>query len=92
MRIRYTRAARADLIGIQDYIAQRNPRAAFRVADRIRSRIDDLARFPQSGRGVGHSGQREIIVVGTPYVVVYRITQSTVEVLSIVHGHRKRPL
>ena len=49
MKIRWTRPARDDLIRIQDYIAQDNPRAAFRVVETIRKRTGKLVEHPRSG-------------------------------------------
>jgi toxin ParE1/3/4 len=50
MKVRWTRPARDDLIRIQDYIAQDNPRAAFRVVETIRERTGKLVEHPRSGR------------------------------------------
>ena len=50
MKVRYSREAIADLIGIADYIREHNPRAAEAVEKRIQASIDQLETFPLIGR------------------------------------------
>lgn len=47
-----------------------------------------LADNPLAGRRGRALGTRELVVAGTPYIVVYR-TREVVEVLAVVHGARK---
>ena len=46
MRVRYSKGAIADLIGIADYIREHNPRAAEAVEKRIRRQSTSSRRFP----------------------------------------------
>lgn len=91
MKVRYTQAARRDLIAVQDYVARRDPGIAFELATKIRLSIDRLGTFPELGRPSGPAGRRQLVVAGTAYIVVYRLAGSSVEVLSIVHGRQRRP-
>jgi len=93
MKIRWTRLASLDLQRLQDYIAQDNPHAAFRIARLIRERTERLADHPYSGRTGRVHGTRELIVSGTPYVVAYRIVaaEDSVDVLAVIHSARKWP-
>jgi plasmid stabilization system protein ParE len=56
MKVRYSREAIADLIGIADYIREHNPRAAEAVEKRIRASIDQLETFPLIGRPTDDPG------------------------------------
>jgi toxin ParE1/3/4 len=51
MRIRYAASAKQDLSDIQDYIAQDDQAAAYRLAQRVKSQISRLAQHPYLGRG-----------------------------------------
>lgn len=91
MKIRWTRPARDDLIRIQDYIAQDNPRAAFRVVETIRERTGKLVEHPRSGRPGRVEGTRELVITDTPYLVAYRIQGEWIDVLAVLHGSRQWP-
>lgn len=89
MKVRWTRPASLDLKHLQDHIAQDNPRAAYNIASLIRERVNQLADHPYSGRGGRVEGTRELVVSETPYIVVYRITSKSVDILAVIHGARK---
>ena len=91
MRVRYVPRARAQLRRIGRYIAQDSPTAAQQVVARIPEVVDGLATFPTMGRPGRVIGTRELIVPGTPYVVVYRVRENAVEVLAIIHSAQQWP-
>jgi toxin ParE1/3/4 len=91
MRIRYAAPARQDLIAIQDYIANDDPSAAWRLAQRIRDHVGRLSQHPHLGRPGQIQGTRELTISGTPYFVVYRVKRRTIEVLTVVHSRRQWP-
>ena len=92
MRIVFTRRYLQELVRIGDYIAERNPRAAARVVNEIHLRTGRLlSANPFVGRPGEIKGTRELVVVGTPYIVAYRVTESQVEVLFVQHGAREWP-
>jgi toxin ParE1/3/4 len=41
--------------------------------------------FPASGRIEAAKGTREIVVTGLPYIVVYRIGESSVYIIGVFH-------
>lgn len=91
MEVTWTLRALGDLEAIEDYIAVESPRAAYQVTLKIWSRTNDLlGQNPQIGRRGRAVGTRELVVVGTPYFVVYRISDQ-VEILAVVHGARDWP-
>ncbi len=88
MRIEWTRSAARDLRELREYIARDNPRAAEAVAFGILEAVERLAEFPASGRPGRKANTRELVVAGTPFVIPYRITAGSVEILAVLHGAR----
>jgi toxin ParE1/3/4 len=91
MKVRYSRRAVADLIGIADYIRERNHRAADPVSDRIRASIAQLGIFPFIGRMTDDANLRVLPIGRYPYVVFYEVIEGEVVVHHIRHGRRKPP-
>ncbi|MGI9303000.1 MAG: type II toxin-antitoxin system RelE/ParE family toxin [Gammaproteobacteria bacterium] len=95
MRIRWTLRALSQLDDIQDHIAEDNPRAAFDVTAKIFDRVEtELPVHPYIGRAGEHvPGTRELVISGTPFIVVYRVSEDddTVQILRVRHGAQKWP-
>jgi len=88
LKLRWTRPALADLIEAQNYIAQDNPTAAQALAERVWGAAKNLCDHPGMGR-IGHvAGTREWVVSDTPYIIVYRVKDESVEILRVWHGRR----
>lgn len=73
------------------YISERNPRAGLKVGNLIDAATIRLERFPLSGRPGRAAGSRELVIVGTPFVAIYRIFGDSVEVLRLLHGAQDWP-
>jgi toxin ParE1/3/4 len=85
--VRWTQPALDDFKRISYRIEQeRSLDSANRVCRGIYDAIQTLRRQPESGRPGANEGTRELVIAGTPYVAVYRVTGSAVEVLHIWHG------
>jgi len=91
MKLRYTRLALADLEQAHDFILAENPRAAQAVMARIREAVERLVTFPDSGRPGRVDGTRELVVANTPFVITYRVTPGTIDILAVIHGSRRWP-
>ena len=89
--IRWTGHASVDVVGIARWIAASDPAAAERVADAIVSAVARLGEFPLSGRAGRVPDTRELVIVGLPYLVVYRVEASMVVVLRVLHGAMQWP-
>ena len=89
--VRWTRRARRRLESIGAHIEADNPAAAARVVGAIALGIQRLARAPGRGRAGRSRGTRELVVVGTPYIVAYRVHANDIEILTIQHGAQLRP-
>ncbi len=90
MKVRYTRQAVADLLGIADYIRDRNPSAAVDVETAVRSTIDLLADYPKIGRDRPELDARALGVPRYPYTAYYRIERDEIWIVHI-RDHRRKP-
>lgn len=91
MRIEWLPAAEDSLRAQIDWIAEQDPWAAIDMGDAIFAAVSRLADFPAIARQGRVAGTRELVVVGTPYVVVYRIEPSAVVILRVLHGAQHWP-
>lgn len=92
MQIVWTEAASEDLNSIEDYVFQDNPKAAIEQILRIINLVEEhLSDNP----GMGRSGQvpktRELVVSGSPYIVVYRVKHQILEIIRVIHGAQQWP-
>jgi addiction module RelE/StbE family toxin len=87
----WTRRALRRLDEIGAYIAVDNADAADRVVGRIVSAIDQLGNQPALGRPGRLKATRELVLVDIPYIVPYRVTVDTVEVLTVMHSSQQWP-
>ena len=91
MKLRWTLPAVDHLREIFEYMAADNPGAAVRTVERIRNAIRQTARMPNAGRLGRVGGTREVVVLGTGYLVAYRVLDDAIHVLAVLHGARKWP-
>ncbi|MDR6293079.1 toxin ParE1/3/4 [Inquilinus ginsengisoli] len=91
MRVDWRPAAREDLLDIADHIDIDNPVAAVAILDVIELQVAMLAEHPRMGGPGRLRNTRELVVNHTPYVVAYRIDESAVTILRVMHGARKWP-
>ena len=91
-RVAWAFVARNDLGQIIDHIAQDSPDDALRILHKIRQRAAELHAMPDQGRIVpelkeqGIHTYRELIVA--PWRIVYRVSDTTVFVLSVIDSRR----
>jgi len=74
-----------------DYIAQRNPMAAMSQGDEIARQVAQLAEQPEMGRHGRVVGTRELVISKTPFMVVYRVAKTRVELMRVVHTSQNYP-
>jgi toxin ParE1/3/4 len=91
IQIEWTPLAETEAREIHHYIAEDSIGAADRQLDLLFESILGLSRFPGKGRAGRVHGTRELVVPGTPYIVVYRLIDTTIQILSILHGARRWP-
>jgi toxin ParE1/3/4 len=83
-----TDQAEADLSQILDFLDQRTPPAAERLAGAIDERCRLLGEFPEMGRTREELAPSLRSVVVEQYVLFYRTTATAVQVVRILHGAR----
>ena len=91
MEVNWARPAAHDLVEVFAHIRKENPRAAQDVADRIVTLVDLLRDQPAMGRPGRLATPRELVVTGTPYIVVYVVKGETISIARVIHGARKWP-
>jgi addiction module RelE/StbE family toxin len=91
MTLTWTRTALGDLKHLHDDIADDNPDAARKMVSRIREATSRLRRNPYIGRAGRVSGTRELVIAGTPYIVVYCIEGQQVQIVAVLHGAQRWP-
>ncbi len=88
LRLEWTTPAADELEAAQSHYHELNPTAARMLASRIFEAAQLLRQNPQLGRAGLREGTREWVVARTPYVLVYRATPKTLEILHVWHGAR----
>ena len=91
MRVIWTAPARRDVRSHVSYVAERNRDAAQKLRADIRQSVGGLADYPNRGRPGRVQGTRELPIVGTSYVVIYRVMEAQVEILRVLHGAQEWP-
>jgi plasmid stabilization system protein ParE len=82
--IKFTPVAEQDLVRLVDFLLPKIPVGAFDVADRLEAAINGLAEMPYMGRPGADENTRELVVM--PYIVVYRVLHTDIEILHLYHS------
>ena len=91
MSIRWLPKAQRNRLEQLEYIAQDNPLAAINQDEEIERQINMLLAHPQMGRPGRVTGTRELVISGTPFVVIYRLQEQSIEVLRLLHSAQQWP-
>lgn len=91
MRVLWLRKALTNLQEEAEYIALESPESARHVVAQVLEQINQLADYPESGRVGRIEGTRELVIIGAPYIVPYRMRGNCVEILRVFHSSRKWP-
>jgi toxin ParE1/3/4 len=83
----FTPLARKDLQDIKAFIAQDNPKAAAQYMNILKQKCDLLAQTPTIGVCREEYYSLYKFPVGN-YLIFYRITETGIEVIRILHGAR----
>ena len=79
-----------DLAALRAYIEQDDPQATRRVALHIIQNVEALLpQNPQMGRPGRVPGTRELVIPQTPFIMPYRLTGGTIQILRVFHGARR---
>jgi toxin ParE1/3/4 len=89
--VKWLRKALKSLEQAYDYVAEADEDAAINLVLKIQAATQQLAGFPMMGRVGRVDGTRELVIANTPYLVIYRVKASAVEILRVLHSSRKYP-
>ncbi|ABF43778.1 plasmid stabilization system [Candidatus Koribacter versatilis Ellin345] len=76
---------------MHDYVRSENPKAANRILDEIVAAAELLGKHPRLGRTGRVAGTRELVISGTPFLLMYRIKGEAVQILAVLHAKRSWP-
>ena len=85
MQIKWHEDAISDLVALRHHIAPDDSQAAQRIAAKILGRIKSLKVHPLLGKVGRIHSTREIVVIGTPYTVIYLPLSDTITILRVFH-------
>ena len=90
MRVIWSVVAEHDLNAIVEYIAQDNIHAALEMDELLQNSAAGLGIFPNQGKAGRIPGTRELSA-HKHYILVYRVTNDTVEIATVLHTSRQWP-
>jgi toxin ParE1/3/4 len=88
MRIVWAAEARRQIHEIWHYIALDNLGGANRMFTRLVAAVEKLNHYPYLGRP-GREASRELSVPGTPFIVIYRVQDEEIRIVTILHGAQR---
>ena len=91
MRLEWTLKALGDLREAGNFIAEDNPQAAEKIADRAREAVEYLLEHPNMGRPGRLPNTRELVISGTPFIVIYWVRRTALQILRVLHHSKKWP-
>jgi toxin ParE1/3/4 len=90
LAVAWTQYALEQLDQAQDHIALSNSeKIAKRIISLIVTRMQQLVRFPMSGRSGRVPGTRELVISDTPFIAAYAFDHDQIVILAIYHGAQK---
>lgn len=91
MRLEWTVKAIGDVRQAGVFIALDNPGAARRMAERVREAAEYLIEQPHMGRPGRVINTRELVVSGTPFILIYWVRGGAIQILRELHHSQKWP-
>ena len=89
--IRWLPKAQENLEDELQRVAEENETAAKRIVIVVKSRVETLEQFPESGRPGRVAGTRELVIAEFSYILPYRVRGGVVEILRFFHTSQKMP-
>lgn len=89
-RVHWRARALADLRELHDWLRELERGEPKKTIGRIRAAAESLKRLGDIGRPSIEPGVRELSVRNAPYVIVYRMTGDTVDILAVYHTAHDR--
>jgi plasmid stabilization system protein ParE len=90
MKLTFRHTALNDLRWFQVYYGEVFPEGRRRAERRYAASVKAIRVNPHIGRKLQNLGAREFPILGTPFLIIYRIGQTEIEVLHIWDGRSDR--
>ncbi len=92
-QLEITQEAKRDIYSIIANIRQQDSADAARhVAAQLKTQLNKLSEFPESGRAGGCEGTREVVLTGQPYIAIFEHKKNIVTVVRVLYGAEERRL
>jgi toxin ParE1/3/4 len=92
VKVRWTQQALDDLLHLHDYISEASPQAAGEMVSRIHQAATvNLKDHPRMGKKGRVRGTYELVLAGTPYIVVYILEGTEIQIVTVLHTSRRWP-
>lgn len=91
MKLFWGRYALEDRRAIFSYLEGHNPSAAVDMDEMIQGAVQNLRTYPNMGRQGRVANTRELVVVGTPFIIAYAVIADRVKLLRVLHGTQQWP-
>ena len=92
IKLRWTTQAVEDLEAIRNFIANDSAAYADLAVARLLEAVERLEHFPRSGRIVPELSDPQLReIIESPYRIVYRVHNETVEILTVFRASRLIP-
>lgn len=91
MRLIWLARARIAREAAIEYIAEVNPSAALEQLDAVEQQADRLLEHPQMGRPGRVTGTRELVINGSPFILVYQVAGDAIQILHLLHTAQQWP-
>ena len=88
MKVIWSEQARREWAEQYRFYFSRNPDAARRMRAAVMGGARRLHDYPKMGRPGRVEGSRELVIVGTPFLLVYDENPVRVEILHLYHGRQ----
>ena len=91
MKVILLASAKSDLTNIFEFILPQQPKAARKVFNALIYSTQQIALFPEMGRGGRIKGTRELVLPDIPFVIVYEVVEFEIRILAVIHASREWP-
>ena len=91
MKLVWSPYALEDRRAIFSYLEGHDPAAAADTDEMIEAAVHNLRSYPNMGRRGRVDKTRELVVIGTPFIVAYIVMPDRVKLLRVLHGAREWP-
>ncbi len=89
LNVKWTQSALEDLESARESVVSEFPQYLDQAIETISNSLDQLTKFPESGREGRVRGTRELVLSPSPFIIVYRIKNKSIEVLAFLHQSKK---